>query len=166
MLYLCSFYNVDILIKGQAPCTQGSIRLQGNTTTSGLVEVCYINVWGTVCDDHDWGIIDAQVACRQLGLPTTGATTLTVSAVPDGTRENWLGYINCVGNESSLFNCSSVLTGNDYCYKSYAGVSCQDSKSNKNVRISQLLSFCQLILFHIVTIEYILWNLQITNTLG
>ena len=81
-----------------------------------------------MCDDHDWGIIDAQVACRQLGLPTTGATALTVSAVPDGTRENWLGYISCIGTESSLFNCSSVLTGNDYCYKSYAGVSCQDSK--------------------------------------
>ena len=93
------------------------------------MEVCHINVWGTVCDDYDWGITDAQVACRQLGLPTTGATTLTVSAVPDGTRVNWFGNINCVGTESSLFNCSSVFIGHKYCYQSYAGVSCQDSKS-------------------------------------
>ena len=120
---------VDILIKGQAPCTQGSIRLQGNTTTSGLVEVCHINVWGTVCDDYYWGIADAQVACRQLGLPTTGATTLTLSAVPDGTRLNWLRYVSCVGTESSLFICSSVITGGNNCYQPYAGVSCQDSKS-------------------------------------
>ena len=82
-----------------------------------------------MCDDYDWGIADAQVACRQLGLPTTGATTLTVSAVPDGTRVNWLGYVSCVGTESSLFNCSSVLTGKNNCYQSYAGVSCQESKS-------------------------------------
>ena len=52
-------------------CTQGAIRLQGGTTTSGRVEICYNNVWGTVCDDL-WGSVDAGVACRQLGLPSTG----------------------------------------------------------------------------------------------
>ena len=93
------------------------------------MEVCHINVWGTVCDDYVWGIANAQVACRQLGLPTTGATTLTVSAVPDGTRVNWLGYISCVGTENSLFNCSSDLTENNHCYQSYAGVRCQSQRS-------------------------------------
>ena len=134
MLYLCSLLlsnlmsNVDIFIKDRARCPQGSIRLQGNTTTSGLVEVCHFNVWGTVCGDYHWGIADAQVACRQLRLPTTGATIHTVSAVPGGTRVNWLRYISCVGTESSLFNCSSDYIGNNNCYQSYAGVSCQDSK--------------------------------------
>ena len=52
-------------------CTQGDIRLQGGTSTSGRVEICYNNVWGTVCDDF-WGVVDAQVACRQLGLPAAG----------------------------------------------------------------------------------------------
>ena len=130
VLFCClNYIDVDIFMKGQARCTQGSIRLQGNTTTSGLVEVCHINVWGTVCDDYDWGIADAQVACRQLGLPTTGVTALTVSAVPDGTRVNWLRFVSCVGTEDSLFNCSSDFIGNNNCYQSYAGVSCQDSES-------------------------------------
>ena len=52
-------------------CTQGTIRLQDGTATQGRVEVCNNNVWGTVCNDL-WGTPDAQVACRQLGLPFTG----------------------------------------------------------------------------------------------
>ena len=121
--------GIDIFIIGQTPCNQGSIRLQGNTTTSGLVEVCHINVWGTVCSDSDWGHADAKVACRQLGLPTTGASSLTASTVPDGTRVIWFRNVECVGTESTLFNCISPHTGNDFCYQSDAGVSCQDSKS-------------------------------------
>ena len=82
-----------------------------------------------MCDDYYWGLADAQVACRQLGLPTTGATAVNVTAVRDGTRVNWLKYVSCVGTEDSLFKCTSIPTGNNYCYQPYAGVSCQESKS-------------------------------------
>ena len=126
-LILC---DANILIIGQALCIQGSIRLQRSTNTSGRVEVCHINVWGTVCDDFFWGINNAQVACRQLGLPANGATTLSVYTVPDATQVNWFRYIRCVGTESSLFNCNNIRTSDASCYRSrYAGVSCQDSKS-------------------------------------
>ena len=52
-------------------CTQGAIRLQGGTTTQGRVEICNNRTWGTVCDDA-FGSVDARVACRQLGLASTG----------------------------------------------------------------------------------------------
>ena len=120
---------MNIFNIGKSPCTQGSIRLQGGSNTSGRVEVCHINTWGTVCGHSTWRLADAQVACRQLGLPTTGATTLTLPAISDGTRVSWLRNVRCDGTEGSLFNCN-VQPSEINCYISgYAGIICQDSKS-------------------------------------
>ena len=48
-------------------CVTGQIRVQdGSTSFNGRVEVCYNDVWGTVCDDL-FNDVDASVACRQLG---------------------------------------------------------------------------------------------------
>ncbi len=52
-------------------CTQGDIRLQGGTATSGRVEICNNNEWGTVCD-NSWDDVDAQVVCRQLNISFVG----------------------------------------------------------------------------------------------
>ena len=50
----------------------GDIRLRGGqNATSGRVEVFNGTTWGTVCDDF-WSSNDATVACRQLGLGTSG----------------------------------------------------------------------------------------------
>lgn len=54
-------------------CPSNALRLVGTDANalSGRVEICNVDVWGTVCDDS-WGNVDAMVVCRQLGLRPTG----------------------------------------------------------------------------------------------
>ena len=77
-----------------------------------------------MCDDF-WGTLDAQVACRQLGLSTSGAIALTLGAVPDGTGQIWLDNVQCRGTESRLIDCPANPLGSHNCAHSEdAGVSC------------------------------------------
>ena len=62
-------------INNTEPCTTGNIRLisagSGESLIQGRVEICYQNIWGTVCDDS-WSDVDARVVCRVLGYPPLG----------------------------------------------------------------------------------------------
>lgn len=49
-------------------CVTGDLRLAGgNGVSSGRVEVCVGEIWGTVADDF-WDDRDASVVCGQLGF--------------------------------------------------------------------------------------------------
>ena len=47
-------------------CSEGDIRLAGGANiTTGRVEICVNNAWGTVCNNR-FGTNEAIVICRQL----------------------------------------------------------------------------------------------------
>ena len=85
-------------------CNNGDIRLvDGSSEYDGRLELCYLDQWGTICGDL-FGDLDAQVACRQLGLNTNQAAA-QFSSFSSGTGLIWLDDIQCRGIEDRLVDC-------------------------------------------------------------
>ena len=96
-------------------CRQGSsvIRLAGGGANDGRVEVYEYGLWGTVYDDK-WDIIDANVACRELGY--SGATSAPgKAAYGQGSGPILRHDTNCQGSEASLLNCPFEQYGPNIC---------------------------------------------------
>ena len=113
--------------------TTGLVRLaDGSTSYEGRVEVYHNGEWGTVCDDG-WDLNDAQVVCRQLGYDLTNNTiTIRGSAYyGQGSGQILLNNVNCVGNESTIEDCSHDGWGIHDCFhREDAGVKCATSYGN------------------------------------
>ena len=107
----------------------GSIQLVGGATTNeGRIEIYLNYFWGTVCD-NSWDILDAVVACRQLGY--SSAISAHGSAY-FGAGIGVIHYSNvaCKGTEEYLVNCSHRGIGMHYCrHRNDAGVVC-DTRPN------------------------------------
>jgi len=86
------------------------------------VEVCYNNVWGTVCDDG-WSRSDGIVACRQLGRRFVSVTTN--ARFGQGRGQIWLDNLLCTGSETQLIRCRHNGFGRHDCgHSEDAGVIC------------------------------------------
>ena len=48
-------------------CNDGDLRITGDSSVEGSVEICMDNMYGAVCDDF-WDAVDARVVCSQLGF--------------------------------------------------------------------------------------------------
>ena len=87
------------------------------------MEVYHNGEWGTVCDDG-WDLNDAQVVCNELGLDDAVATRYN-AFYGEGNGQVWLNNLHCVGNESSIKNCSHGGWGINSCSHSQdVGVKC------------------------------------------
>lgn len=96
-----------------ASASAQTVRLvDGATQYEGRLEVYVNGEWGTVCDDN-FSIVDARVACRQLGyLPPTSYSTNDRAIAPAGTGSIVMDDLNCAGTESTLQSCQQSSTHN------------------------------------------------------
>ena len=118
------------LLSFAAACIENSIRLSDGSEKAGRVEVCHNETWGTVCGDG-WDRRDAEVVCRQLGLPFSDAITIGVAVFGRGSGPILLDEVDCLGNESSLFNCNhSGILNHDCNHAKDASVFCSDGSTS------------------------------------
>ncbi len=107
-------------------CTDGEVRLvNGTLPNEGRVEVCFDNLWGTVCDDG-WGRSEAAVVCRQLGYSAASdSIPHQAGFFGSGLTAIHLDDVVCVGNESRLELCVHRGVGRHNCdNREDAGVVC------------------------------------------
>ena len=123
-------------------CNDTDIRLVGSSRPNeGRVEFCSEGIWGTVCSDM-WDENNALMVCRELGLPTEGeirhsvvmktilttvhfAVVSVIDTFGGGTGPILLDEVDCVGNESSLFECPHTeIESHDYFHHEDVSVKC------------------------------------------
>ena len=77
------------------------------------MEIFHDGHWGTVCDDS-WDIRDAEVVCRQFGYRRAHLAAHT-SLFGQGNGHIWVDEVNCIGNETSLDECTHAGWNNHDC---------------------------------------------------
>ncbi len=65
-------HNIPLVPESCNAVEQGNVRLIGNTSMEGYVEVCNNGNWGTICYDNNWDTSEALVVCNQLLLSKFG----------------------------------------------------------------------------------------------
>ena len=92
----------------------------GTDQSFGRVEICHLNVWGSICSDS-WSKNDGLVVCHQLGLSYLGITAYAFHR--QGSKRIWLSDVQCSGSEAVLTNCTHSGFDMHHCSE-VAGVRC------------------------------------------
>ena len=109
----------------------------------GRIEVRFDNSeWGVVCGDG-WGVREAIVACKQLGLKYA-ASAVNSADFGGGNMPRVVSGISCKGNEQNLLHCDHDDVGNLFCpgegMHDIAGVVCTDRQADLQPDLQQLMT--------------------------
>ncbi|XP_078095342.1 scavenger receptor cysteine-rich type 1 protein M130-like [Mustelus asterias] len=104
-----------------------SLRVSnGGSRCDGRVEIYYNHSWGRV-QDSQWDMNDANVTCRQLGCGAAVAA-YNNSKYGEGEGPVWVNDVQCEGNESHLWNCSTFTMNPHRSDNIGVGVLCSEHK--------------------------------------
>ena len=98
----CDFFNFTYI----KTLTEFPVRLGGNKSNEGLVEVFYGGLWGSVRPEN-WDLKDALVFCRQLGFDQVQRTYQKATELRK--QVFWFGDFDCKGSELTLGSCKHRL---------------------------------------------------------
>ena len=131
-IHLHSLVNAQTSVVPTTDCEDGEIRLvDGASPNEGRVEICFNNLWGTICDDL-WGFEEAEVVCRQLGYTDRLEDSIPFSQgyFGVGLAAIHLDDVSCNGTEERLADCAHSGVGNHNClHQEDAGVLCIGRKN-------------------------------------
>ncbi|XP_067151381.1 antigen WC1.1-like [Apteryx mantelli] len=102
---------------GQSGCKQGTgaavicseltdLRLVGDSSCTGRLEVFYNGTWGSVCANGT-SPATAAVVCRQLGCGA-GGRLHSAPTTSQGSGPAWLAWVHCGPGTESLWHCLSA----------------------------------------------------------
>ena len=116
-------------MKGGNRPNEGFIEVKRSTFSTSDLEP---QTWGGICDDN-WDKKDADVVCRMLGYPSAQTVYTASSPFGHGTGSFILDNVECVGTETSVFDCPHNVEGKHDCGSSeWAGVKCTSSNLKKD----------------------------------
>jgi len=102
------------------------VRLVGDSSSRGRLEVLHSGVWGTICDDL-FAAAEVRVACKMLGFGSGLKIYNHKYATSHG--PSWLDNVRCNGTEADIAECSHSGWGVHNCqHREDVAISCAVNK--------------------------------------